>query len=124
MEGVLAISMGIGGPVLVVFLLLYYSTKKTSKKLEALVKIVELGGNVDPSMMAMLNEPGGPTADLRKGMIWLAIGIPLTLGLLLMPGGEAPWAFGLVPVFVGIAYLVVRKIGYDDDHKESENPPG
>ena len=115
MEALIAIFgivFGIGAPVLVVFLILLFSGKKTTKKLDTLVKIVEAGGKVEPEMLEMLNEPTGPDADLRKGLIWLAIGIPLTLGLM-MTGDDAPWVFGLIPVFVGGAYLLVMKITLD-----------
>jgi len=112
MEALIAITgiiFGVGAPVLVIFLFLLYSGKRTTKKLDTLVKIVELGGKVEPEMLEMLNEPIGPDADLRKGLIWLAVGIPLTLGLM-MTGEGAPWVFGLIPVFVGAAYLILMKI--------------
>ena len=112
MEALIAVTgiiFGLGAPVLVIFLFLLYSGRKATKKLDTLVKIVELGGKVEPEMLEMLNEPMGPDADLRKGLIWLAVGIPLTLGLL-ATGDDAPWVFGLIPVFVGVAYLIIMKI--------------
>ena len=112
MEALIAITgiiFGVGAPVLVIFLFLLYSGKRTTKKLDTLVKIVELGGKVEPEMLEMLNEPIGPDADLRKGLIWLAVGIPVTLGLL-VNGDDSPWVFGLVPVFIGAAYLILMKI--------------
>jgi len=115
MEALIAITgiiFGIGAPVLVIFLILLFSGKKTTKKLDTLLKVVELGGKVEPEMLEMLNEPVGPDADLRKGLIWLAVGIPLTLGLA-MTDGDAPWVFGLIPVFIGGAYLIVMKIALD-----------
>jgi len=106
---VTAIGFGVGGPVLAIYLLLLFSDKKTAKKMDTLVKIVEHGGNLEPGMLEMLNEPSGPAADLRKGLIWLAIGIPLTLGIALSEGGTE-WVFGLIPVFIGGAYLIVMKV--------------
>ena len=115
MEALIAITgiiFGVGAPVLVIFLILLFSGRKTAKRLDTLVKVVEAGGKVEPEMLEMLNEPVGPDADLRKGLIWLAVGIPLTLGLM-MTGDDAPWVFGLIPVFVGGAYLIVMKIALD-----------
>ena len=63
-------------------------------------------------MLQVLNEPSGPLVDLRKGLIWLAIGIPIVLGLLMLPEGP-PWVLGLIPVFIGIAYLIMVKLGSD-----------
>lgn len=109
---IFGIVFGIGAPVVVIFLVLLYSGRKTTKKLDALVRIVELGGKVEPEMLEMLSGPVGPDADLRKGLIWLAVGVPFTLGLL-MTGDGAPWVFGLIPVFIGAAYLAIVKISLD-----------
>jgi hypothetical protein len=109
----IAIMFIFGGPVVFTYLILHYSNKKTTKKMDTLVKIVEQGGNVNPELMEMLEEPHGPAADLRKGLIWLAVGIPLTLALTFNNGTD-DWQgglFGLIPVFVGIAYLIVMKYG-------------
>ena len=95
----------------IVLVLSYFISQVKTRKLEALVKIVEQGGVATPEMVDMLSYAGGPNADLRKGLIWLAIGLPLTLGI----GLEARWeeaVFGTIPVFVGIAYLIVMKFGY------------
>ena len=115
---IIAIIFVFGGAVLSIYLILLFSGRKTTKKLDTLVKLVELGGQVEPEMLEILNEPMGPEADLRKGLIWVAIGIPLTLGLA-MTGGDAPWVFGLIPVFIGGAYLIVMKITLDKK-EESE----
>ena len=109
---IISIIFVFGGAVLSIYLILLFSGRKTTKRLDTLVKLVEHGGKVEPEMMEMLNEPTGPDADLRKGLIWLAIGIPLTLGLM-MTGDDAPWVFGLIPVFIGGAYLLVMKITLD-----------
>jgi hypothetical protein len=115
---IIAIIFVFGGAVLSIYLILLFSGRKTSKKLDTLVKLVEHGGKVEPEMLEMLNEPMGPEADLRKGLIWIAIGVPLTLGLA-MTGDGVPWVFGLIPVFIGGAYLLVMKITLDKN-KESE----
>ena len=93
--------------VAVGILFVYYRTK--AKKLDTLVKVAELGGSIDPDMMKMLSEGGGGyKADFKAGLIWLAVGIPLTLGMF-QDGGVEDATFGLIPVFVGIAYLIAAK---------------
>jgi hypothetical protein len=95
----------------IVLVVAYFVSQVRTRKLETLVKIVEQGGVATPELIDMLSYAGGPNADLRKGLIWLAIGLPLTLGI----GLEAGWkegVFGTIPVFVGIAYLIVMKFGY------------
>jgi hypothetical protein len=88
---------------------LIYTHKIKTKRMDTLIKIVELGGNVDPEMMKMLSEGGGTyKTDYKWGLIWLAIGIPVVLGMLTVPGAEGI-AFTSVPVFIGIAYLISGK---------------
>ncbi|MDA1370039.1 MAG: DUF6249 domain-containing protein [Proteobacteria bacterium] len=109
-EGVIvAISLPLMAASIVIgfFLFLY---KSKVRKLDALVKIVELGGNVDPEMMKMLST--GNTnykTDYRYGLIWLAVGIPLFLGVLFDDGADGGIAFTLVPILVGIAFLISGK---------------
>lgn len=89
--------------------MVYYFYKIKQKKLDTLVKVVELGGTIDPDMMKILSaDSGGYKADYRAGLIWLAVGIPLALGMYLDDGMDAA-TFGLVPVFIGIAYLISAK---------------
>ena len=90
---------------------LYYLNKMKSKKYATLIKLAEIGGAVDPEMLKML-ESGGVTgykSDYRLGLIWLAIGIPITLGVMTAPDAEGV-AFTLIPMFVGIAYLISGKL--------------
>ena len=110
----ISIAFIFGGPVLFAYLVLHFGNKNKNKKMDTLLKIVEQGGDVNPELMGMLETPDGPTSDLRKGVVWLAIGIPLTLAMALSDGGEN-WTsglFGLIPVFIGIAYLIVMKYGH------------
>ena len=86
-----------------------YLHKLKTKKMDTLVKLVELGGNVDPDMMKMLNEgSGGYKLDYKWGLVWLAIGIPVTLGIWITASASgAVW--GLIPVFIGIAFIISGK---------------
>ncbi len=114
--GIVAVLLSLGGPILAFYLFLHFSNKNKAKKMDTLVKLIEHGAEVDPELLKMLDEPSGPKADLRKGVVWLAIGIPLTVALFFVNGGEE-WEvglFGLIPVFIGIAYLIVMKYGHDE----------
>ena len=81
---VVSIVLIFGGPIIAIFLFLSYSNKNKAKKMDTLVKVVEHGAEVDPELLKMLDEPSGPAADLRKGLVWLAIGVPLTLAVLFL----------------------------------------
>lgn len=93
-----------------VFVVTYFLTRHANHKLDALVKITEQGGELRPELLERLSAGAGPAADLRKGLIWLAIGIPLTVGIALNEGWDEA-LFGSIPVFIGLAYLVVMVYG-------------
>ena len=115
--GLTAVILGIGGPILVIYLFLLFANKRLALKTETLIKIVEHGATVEPDMLRVLNEPAGPVADLRKGLIWLAIGVPTVIGLLMSPDGP-PWVLGLIPVFIGLAYLIMMKLAAGQNNEK------
>ena len=87
-----------------------YLHKIKTKKMDTLIKLSELGGSVDPELMKMLSEGGGTyKTDYKWGLIWLAIGIPVVIGMLTIPDAEGV-AFTAVPVFIGIAFLISGKL--------------
>jgi hypothetical protein len=55
---------------------------------------------------------GDPNRQLRKGISLVCIGIALTVGLsFIEPGRPGPWLLGgLVPMFVGIAQVVIAML--------------
>ncbi len=89
--------------------ILYFIHRVAAKKLDTIVRVVELGGTVDPEMMKML---GGNSAtyktDYKYGLIWLAIGLPLFLGMW-VEGGMGEAIFGSIPLLIGVAYLISGK---------------
>lgn len=89
--------------------ILYFIHRVKAKKLDTIIKVVELGGTVDPEMMKMLSQTSASyKTDYKYGLIWLAIGIPLVAGIGLESGmGEA--IFGSIPLLIGVAYLISGK---------------
>ena len=58
---------------------------------------------------------------LLPGLIWLFLGIIMTLGMALAIPDDAPsgmWVWGLIPAAVGAAYLIVYRI--DQQKGDSE----
>lgn len=91
------------------FCVFYFTSKIKNKKMDTLIKIVEMGGTVDEKTMRMLSDGGGDhKSDYRNGLIWLAIGLPLSLGIWITGGIEGA-VFGTIPIFVGIAFLIAGK---------------
>ena len=89
--------------------ILYFIHRVKAKKLDTIIKVVELGGNVDAEMMKALSSSSATyKTDYKYGLIWLAIGIPIFGGILMESGmGEA--IFGSIPLLIGIAYLISGK---------------
>lgn len=89
--------------------ILYFISRGHDKKLDTIVKVVELGGTIDPEMMKMLtgNSVNYKT-DYKNGLIWLAIGLPLFLGIFLESGASQA-IFGSIPALIGVAYLISGK---------------
>jgi hypothetical protein len=48
--------------------------------------------------------------SLRTGLILLSIGLALTIALYMVSPEEAIWGFGLIPTFLGVAFLVIWRI--------------
>ncbi len=87
----------------------YFIHLLASRRLDTIVKIVELGGNIDIDMMKLFNaNTASYKTDYKFGMIWLAIGIPVFVGVWLH-SGMAEAVFGAIPAFIGIAYIISGK---------------
>ncbi len=48
----------------------------------------------------------GTERDLRMGMIWIMVGLGLSLTAYLIEQSRSYWPGGLIPLFVGVAYLI------------------
>jgi len=71
-------------------------------------QLIEKGTPIPAELLA---PPTGkpPISDLRKGVLLIVsgVGLMLFLGVLLQPGG---WSLGLIPILIGLTYLVLRRI--------------
>lgn len=89
--------------------ILYFVHRVKAKKLDTIVKVVEIGGTVDPEMMkALSSTAAGYKTDYKYGLIWLAIGVPVFVGVWL-DVGIAQAIFGSIPALIGVAYIISGK---------------
>ncbi|PCI75468.1 MAG: hypothetical protein COB20_12840 [SAR86 cluster bacterium] len=97
--------------------ILYFINRGQDKKLETIIKVVELGGAVDPQMLKMLGDSHKDyKSDYKAGLIWLAIGLPVFAGIWLESGASEA-IFGSIPALIGAAYVISGKYrlrGEDD----------
>ena len=92
----------------------YISYLSNRHKQETVLKMLELGQEMSPEMLTMMGRKERlPRDDIRSGLVWIAIGIPLTI-VIAFEDGLSTAVTGLVPVFIGLAYLYVAKKEHKD----------
>tara|TARA_R110002073_G_scaffold15279_3_gene60584 strand:- start:236 stop:565 length:330 start_codon:yes stop_codon:yes gene_type:complete len=98
--------------VLSLFIYLYLSK---AKKYETMLRIAELGDSANEELLAAFGRTkGNYKTDYKIGLIWLAIGVPTSLSLLLREGLSGA-LLGSILIFVGIAYIVSGKYRWRED---------
>jgi preprotein translocase subunit YajC len=96
--------------VLVVYFLLQFRTRTRQFRHQERVAALEKGIELPPE------PPPGPNAYLLRGLIWLSVGIGLSIFFLALFAAEkdrdllGPSTFGIIPIGVGISYLIVYRI--------------
>ena len=100
----IAITFGLGAPIVLVGLILWYKSRKTRMIHETALQLAEKGQPVPPELFLGTDEP---LSDLRRGVVLVALGLGLALFMYQVGG---PWSLGLIPLFMGAGYLVVWKL--------------
>lgn len=129
-EDVLAI-VGFFGIVITIAVLIYLNRVKSRefmhKERMALVERAEaLPENINQLLAGFTP---APDRDLRVGLIWLISGLGSSLVLYLLADSRPYWPAGLIPVFVGLGYLVSflvlsrRQRGEGDEAQEGKRAP-
>ncbi|HEX2494546.1 MAG TPA: DUF6249 domain-containing protein [Steroidobacter sp.] len=68
---------------------------------------IERGMDIPPLPMELIagRSPRRRTS-LLPGLVWFFVGIAVAGGMLLERDGHVPWMIGLVPLAIGLAYLI------------------
>ena len=103
--GAMGIVLGLLMPVTLVGIILWYKMRRNQLLHETALKLAEKGQPIPPELFS---DSSGPHANLRLGVVLLMLGIGIALALYLI--GLRSWAFGIIPMFMGIGYLIVWKI--------------
>jgi hypothetical protein len=113
-----------GGPVFIFALLLYFAFSRNRLMHRTIRLMVEKG---QPVPEALLNPPPHvrKRSDMRRGVILLMIGIGLTLFFgAVNDWDNGAWTLGLIPLLIGVGYLLVWKLeGKPDGQPKADNPP-
>lgn len=101
----MAIVMGVLMPVLLIGVILWYKSRRNQLLHETALKLVEKGQPVPPALFVDQREPH---SNLRRGIVLVMAGLGISLSLYLF--GLKSWTFGIIPLFVGVGYLIVWKL--------------
>ncbi len=100
----MAIILGMGTPIALLGIFLWYKSRKTRMIHETALRLAEKGQPVPPELFMGAEEP---FSDLRRGVVLIALGLGLALFMYQL---DKPWGVGLIPLFMGAGYLVVWKL--------------
>ena len=103
--GAMGIVLGLLMPVTLVGLILWYKSRRNQLLHETALKLVESGQPVPPALFA---DQSGQYSNLRYGVVLTMLGLGICLALFLC--GMRFWAFGIIPMFMGVGYLIVWKL--------------
>lgn len=78
------------------------------KKIATVVKLAENGADFK-AILSLLSRETGPVNDFRRGVIFIAISIPVTISLLIIERYELAVLLGGIPLCVGTALLLVMR---------------
>lgn len=101
-----------------VWLVQYYAQMKRRTAHETIRLAIEKGQAVSPDMIERMSQIGDPrTADIRRAVLWTAIGIGIAAIALILPiddfdGIRGVLAGAVFPFAIGIAYFGLWAFGH------------
>ncbi|HEY0940588.1 MAG TPA: DUF6249 domain-containing protein [Steroidobacter sp.] len=104
-----AIIFGIGVPlsIPIVWIALNYRKRRRLMELHHAERMaaIERGMEVPPLPLELIDGRSRRRSSLLPGLVWFFIGLAMTVGSLSI-GDDLPVVWGLVPLGIGIAYLI------------------
>jgi Domain of unknown function (DUF6249) len=90
--------------ILIVFFIVRNKRMKELRMIQLYEKALEAGKDLPDSFFR--RPEAEQKSHLLKGLIWIGSGLGLSIGGLYLMGADSPWGFGLIPAFIGLAYLI------------------
>jgi hypothetical protein len=97
-----------GAAVAVVYLVIALRLKRNRLLHETMRTMIEKGQPIPPELLQPHEPKRRPKSDLRSGLVLIAIGIALLVMFYHL--GGASRAAGLIPLLMGVAFLVTWKV--------------
>jgi len=106
---VMHITAGVCVTLIIIAVLFFINRTKIAKQ-KTLQSLVETGKEITPELLESLGLKVKklPQDDFRKGVLLFVTGMILTL-ILKMIGGVI-WIFGIVPIIIGLVYIVFSRL--------------
>ena len=113
-----------GAPVLIVAVIMYFGFSKNRMMHKTVRMMVEKGQEVPPALLAPPAPAQRKRSDMRRGIVLLMVGlgIMLFLGAVNDWSGGA-WSIGLIPLLIGVGYLLVWKLEGGKENGDKITPP-
>jgi hypothetical protein len=94
--------------VIIVALVIFQRLKKTRMLHETLRAMIEKGTPIPPELLRPQAPQRRPKSDLRSGLVLIGIGIALIIAFYHL--GGVPRGLGLIPLLMGVAFLITWKL--------------
>ena len=102
-------------PVMIIWLVLRYRTSRNQLVYDTAVKLAEKGQPVPAELFTNSN----PTLDLRRGFVLIMLGLAICICLYEI---GVPWTFGLIPLLMGVGFLIVWQLETRNAGKNTKEP--
>ena len=106
-----------GMPIAIVATVVYFRHRRNRMLHETLRSMIEKGVPIPPELLHPQEQRNLPKSDIRRGLVWIAVGIGLTVFFLVQDNHV--WPIGLIPLLIGVAFLITWKV---EGSKNSSNP--
>lgn len=101
-------------PALVVVAVLIYRFRRQRLILEAIQKLADKGVTIAPELLQSLSSEWSlgraSVSPLRRAILLIATGAGLVIVLLAEGNSPTWWVFGMIPLLLGVGYLVIWKL--------------
>jgi hypothetical protein len=103
-------------PVVIVWLVLRYRALRNQLVYDTAVKLAEKGQPVPVELFVSANAKG---SDLRRGFVLIMLGVAICICLYQL---GVPWTFGLIPLLMGVGFLIAWRLEPREGAKTAREP--